>query len=152
MRIVNKVLDILNGMLPPENPEQGVEYINTVIYDSGFSANLRIDRKNGPYAIFYLLSNWEIDLSNTTSVKEEADIQVFFCDKANLDAKGEDKDIIIARMETLARTFIGEILSDRTIEITDNKVKMFSSYGNFDKFVVGVSVNFKLKARQAECL
>lgn len=152
MRIVDKVLDILNGMLPPENPVEGKEYVKTVIYDSGFSSNLRIDRKTAPYAIFYLLSNWNIDITNTTSMKEEADIQVFFCDKADLDAKGEDKDIIITRMELLAREFIREVLNDRSLEIVEDKIRLQSSYGSFDKFVVGVSANFKVQMRKPECL
>lgn len=142
MVLVQKVLDILNS----------IEDIQTVIYDSGFSANVRIDRKPMPMALFYLLNDWSIDLSKSTAIKEAANIQIFFADKADLDAKGEDKDIIVMRMELIAREFIRRILEDRSIVVVDDKIKLQSSYGKFDKFVVGVSVSFKIEERQSSCL
>ena len=152
MVLVQKILDILNSMLTPETPEQGVEYLNTVIYDSGFSASVRVDRKPAPYAIFYLLSDWNIDLSKGTAVKEIANIQIFFADTANFDAKGEDKDVIVNRMEGLARDFIRRLLEDRSIKILDDTIKVQSTYGKFDKFLVGTTLNIKIEERQAQCL
>ena len=152
MVLVNKILSILNSMLTPENPIEGVEYLNTVIYDSGFSANVRIDRKPMPMALFYLLNDWSIDLSKSTAIKEAANIQIFFADIANFDAKGEDKDLIVSRMELIAREFIRKVLADRSIVIVDDKITLQSSYGKFDKFVVGVSVSFKIEERQSSCL
>lgn len=152
MTLVNKILDILNSMLTPETPVQGVEYLNTVIYDSGFSANVRVDRKPSPYAIFYLLSDWNIDLSKGSAVKEIANIQIFFADRANFDAKGEEKDLIVMRMELLAREFIRKVLEDRSIQIVDDQIRLQSSYGKFDAFLVGVTLNMKIEERQASCL
>lgn len=152
MVLVNKILSILNSMLTPENPIEGVEYLNTVMYDSGFSANVRIDRKPMPMALFYLLNDWSIDLSKSTAIKEAANIQIFFADTANFDAKGEDKDLIVSRMELIAREFIRKVLADRSIVVVDDKIKLQSSYGKFDKFVVGVSVSFKIEERQSSCL
>lgn len=142
MVLVQKVLDILNS----------IEDIETVIYDSGFSANVRVDRKPAPYAIFYLLSDWNIDLSKGTAVKEIANIQIFFADTANFDAKGEDKDVIVNRMEGLARDFIRRLLEDRSIKILDDTIKVQSTYGKFDKFLVGTTLNIKIEERKAQCL
>ena len=111
MVLVQKVLDILNS----------IEDIQTVIYDSGFSANVRIDRKPMPMALFYLLNDWSIDLSKSTAIKEAANIQIFFADTANFDAKGEDKDLIVMRMELIAREFIRRILEDRSIVVVNRK-------------------------------
>ena len=152
MVLVNKILSILNSMLPPENPAEGVEYLQTVMYDSGFSANVRIDRKPCPLALFYLLNDWNIDLSKTNAVKEQANIQIFFADVASFDAKGEDKDLIVSRMEAQAREFIRKVLADRSIVIVDDKIRIQSCYGKFDKFVVGVTVEMKIEERQPSCL
>lgn len=152
MVLVSKVLTILNSMLTPESPIEGQEYLNTVMYDSGFSANVRIDRKPMPMALLYLLNDWTIDLTKATAVKEQANLQIFFADVANFDSKGEDKDIIVSRMETLAKEFIRKVLEDRSIVIVDDKIKIQSSYGKFDKFVVGVTVNLKIEERQPSCL
>lgn len=152
MNLVTKVLNILNTMLPPENPEEGVTYLQTILYDSGFSANVRIDRKPMPMALVYLLTDWNIDLSHGIAVKEQANIQVFFADVANFDAKGEDKDIIVNRMIALAREFLSKVLADKSIKLTDDVIRIQSSYGKFDKFVVGVTLNLKIEERQASCL
>ncbi len=151
MVLATKILTILNSMLPPENPEQGVEYLQSVLYDSAFSANVRIDRKPLPAALFYLLSDWNLDTTLTT-VKESANIQVFFFDTCPFDAKGEDKDSIIKRMETLAKEFIANVMADKSIVIKTDKIKIQSSYGKFDKFVCGVAVSFEIEEKQASCL
>lgn len=151
MKLINKVLTILESMTPPENPVEGQEYIQTIIYDSGFSANVRIDRKTSPIALVYMLSDWTLN-TNSTSYTEEANIQVFFCDRANFDSIGESKDVIVQRMESIAKQFLSLILSDRTIKLVDDKVKIKSSYGKFDSFVVGVTVNLKIEERQPSCL
>ena len=121
------------------------------MYDSGFSANVRIDRKEGPYALLYLLSDWAIDVSKGTA-KESAEAEVFFFNTAKLDATGEEKDITVNEMETLALEFIGKVMSDRSVSVIDDKIKMRSTYGRFDKFCVGVSVHIKLEERQGTCL
>ena len=142
MILPNKILSILNSL----------DDVKTVIYDSGFSANVRIDRKESPVALFYLLNDWKIDVSKSTAVKEKANIQVFFCDRANFDAKGEDKDIIITRMELIAREFIRRVLEDHSITIVDDNIRLQSSFGKFDSFMVGVSVELKIEERQSTCL
>lgn len=141
MVLVQKILNILNN----------INDLETVMYDSGFSANVRIDRKPLPAALFYLLNDWTLDATMTT-VKESANIQVFFFDTCNFDAKGEEKDVIVQRMEDIAKEFIADVFADKSIVITDDKIRIQSSYGKFDKFCVGVSVQFRIEEKQASCL
>lgn len=141
MNLVDKILDTL----------EGINDINTVIYDNQFSSNLRIDRKPAPYAIMYLLTDWGLDISKGTS-KEGADIQVFFCDTANFDAKGEEKDVIVNSMYSIAKQFIATLLEDNTIRVLDDSVRIRSSYGRYDKFVVGVSVQLRIEEKQGSCI
>lgn len=150
MTLVTKVLDILNGMIPTTPPLTG-PYLKTVFYDSGFSANVRIDRKPVPAALFYLLSDWSLDVS-TSTVKESAEIEVFFFDVCDFNATGEKKDEIIQDMEILAKDFISAILADSTMKLVSDKVRIQSSYGKFDKFCVGVAVNLRIEEKQAHCL
>lgn len=141
MTLVNKIRAILGS----------IDDINTVMYDSGWSANVRIDRNPAPYALLYLLSDWTLDISKGVA-KEGADIQVFFFDKANLDAKGEEKDLIVTQMELIAREFIRRVLADNTILVAEDTIKLRSSWGQFDKFCVGVSVSMKLEDKQGGCI
>lgn len=141
MTLVNKIRAILGS----------IDDINTVMYDSGWSANVRIDRNPAPYALLYLLSDWTLDISKGVA-KEGADIQVFFFDKANLDAKGEEKDLIVTQMELIAREFIRRVLADNSILVAEDTIKLRSSWGQFDKFCVGVSVSMKLEDKQGGCI
>lgn len=151
MQLTTKILSILNSMLPPETPIEGVEYLQTVLYDSAWSTNVRIDRRPTPAALLYLVTDWNLDISHGTS-KEAAELEVFFFDRAKFDAKGEEKDVIVSKMEAFARDFLGRVLSDPTIKVTDDSVRLRSSYGQFDAFVVGVSVHIKLELKQGECI
>lgn len=150
MKLVDKVKTILSDMIPVTPPISG-PYLKFAMYDSGWSANVRIDRNPCPAALLYLLSDWTLDVTSQT-VKEACNIEVFFFDVCQLDAKGEDKDTIIKNMEILAKDFISRVLSDKSIKLVDDKVRIQSTYGKFDKFCVGVSVNLKIEERQASCL
>lgn len=141
MTLVNKIRDILAQM-----PD-----IQTVIYDNQWSSNLRVDRSPAPYAILYLLSDWTIDISSGVA-KEGAQLQVFFADRAKFDCKGEEKDLIVTQMELIAREFIRRVLADNTIRVIDDTIKLRSSYGSFDAFIVGVSVTMNIEDKQGNCI
>lgn len=141
MILVNKIRDILAQM-----PD-----IQTLIYDSAWSSNIRVDRSPAPYAILYLLSDWTVDISSGVA-KEGAQLQVFFADRAKFDCKGEEKDLIVTQMELIAREFIRRVLADNTIRVIDDTIKLRSSYGSFDAFVVGVSVTLNIELRQGSCI
>lgn len=141
MQLVNKIRGILSQMTG----------IQTVIYDNQFSSNLRVDRSPAPYAILYLLSDWTVDISSGVA-KEGAQVQVFFADRAKFDCRGEEKDLIVTQMELIAREFIRRVLADNTIRVIDNTIKLRSSYGSFDAFIVGVSVTLNIELRQGGCI
>ena len=141
MILVDKILAVLNDMTS----------VNTVMYDSGFSANVRIDRKESPYALLYLLSEWTVDISRGTA-KEAAELEVFFFDKADFDATGEEKDLVVSSMNEIALEFIATVMADKSINVLDDTVKLRSSYGKFDKFCVGVSVHMNIEVKQGQCM
>lgn len=139
--LTNKVLAILND----------IAGIQTVIYDNGHSANVRIDRNSTPAALLYTLPDWKLDISKGTA-REKADIQVFFFDRVNFDCKAEDKLQIFENMNSLARDFIRELLADSEIRVLDDEVNIKAVYGEFDAFVCGCVVNITIEEKQGECL
>lgn len=139
--LTNKVLAILNDIADLE----------TVIYDNSYSANVRIDRKPTPAALLYTLPDWTLDIGHGNS-KERSEIQVFFFNRANFDCKAEDKLDIIEDMNLLAREFVYTLLNDNTVRVVDDEVKMTSSFGEFDAFVIGVVVKLTLEERQPSCI
>lgn len=141
MIITDKILSILRSM----------ESLKTVIYDSGFSSNVRIDRQEDPIGLLYLLTDWNLDISSGIK-KEIAEIEVFFCKRAKFDVKGEEKDVIVTEMAEIAEDFIARVLADTTLKVEDNSITMRSSYGKFDAFVVGVSVRIRIGEKQGSCL
>lgn len=140
MKLVEKVLEILNS----------VSDIKTVIYDSGFSTNVRIDREPVPAALLYLLDEFDVDISKGQK-KESANMQVFIFNICPLDAKGEEKDEILDGIEPLVFEVIRRLSEDKDISI-DSNIRIKSTYGRFDKFVIGYSVELKIESRQGECL
>lgn len=141
MDIKDKIITILNS----------ISDIKTIIYDSGFSANVRIDRKETPAALLYLIKDWQLDISNGLQ-KEIANIQVFFFDRAKFDTKGEEKDVIVDSMSLIAKEFLSKLLADKTIEVEGDTIQMRSVFGQFDAFCVGVNVELRIKEKQGQCL
>lgn len=139
--LISKVLDILNGMTG----------IQTVMFDSGNSANVRIDRKPTPAALLYTLPDWTLDISRGTA-KEKADIQVFFFERVDFDSKAESKLETFENTNILAREFIRELLSDGEIMVLDEEVKITAAYGKFDSFVAGCTVNITIEEKKPACL
>lgn len=141
MIITDKILSILRSM----------ESLKTVIYDSGFSSNVRIDRQEDPIGLLYLLTDWNLDISSGIK-KEVAEIEVFFCKRSKLDIKGEDKDVAVTEMAAIAEDFISRVLADTTLKVEDDSITMRSSYGRFDAFCVGVSVKIRIGEKQGQCI
>jgi len=139
MVLVNKILNILNSM----------EDVATVMYETGYSANLRIDRKPSPYAILYLVQGADLDLSN--NLKESCEVEVYFCKENKLDADGLTTQAVIDDMMVLAKQFISIINTDKSVRIDDN-IHIQNAYGRFDKHTAGVSVQFTISDRQAHCI
>lgn len=140
MNIVNRVRNIL----------ERIEGVKSVIYDSYPSANLRLDAPKLPAAVLYLLQGYDIDANRLTK-RETAEMQVFFCKKTKLDAKGEEKDATLQEIEPLVMDFIAELNNSPELDI-NGSVRVETAYGNYDVFVCGLVVRVKLTERQAVCI
>ena len=141
MEIVNKVKNILNSMTG----------LKTVLYQSGFSANVTLDRKETPAAVLYLLTDFDIDIQHGTS-KESAELEIFFCDRTRFDITGDQKDAIINNCTDLAKEFISKLLAEKTLYINQDSIHCKCSYGKFDTFVAGVSIELRIEEKQGSCL
>lgn len=143
---MNKIVDIVLTTL------NNLNNVGTVIYDSGFSTNLRIDRAEPPYVLLYLINEWRMDLQKAPSIKEGADLQVFFFKPVDYNAKGEEKDIVVREMYSIAEEFVSKILQVKELNLVNDELVVNSSYGKFDKFCAGVVVNLTLKEIQGHCI
>jgi len=141
MEIVDKVKTILNS----------ITGLKTVLYQSGFSANVSMDRKDTPAAILYLLTDFDVDIQHGTS-KESAELEVFFCERTKFDITGDQKDTIINNCTALAKEFISKLLVEKTLYINQDTIHCKCTYGKFDCMVAGVSVELKIEERQGSCL
>jgi len=141
MIITDKILSILRSM----------ESLKTVLYQSGFSANVSMDRKDTPAAILYLLTDFDVDIQHGTS-KESAELEVFFCERTKFDITGDQKDTIINNCTALAKEFISKLLAEKTLYINQDTIHCKCTYGKFDCMVAGVSVELKIEERQGSCL
>lgn len=139
--LISKILDILNDMTG----------IQTVMFDNGSSSNVRIDRKPTPAALLYTLPDWTLDISHGTA-KERADIQVFFFERVDFDSKAESKLETFENTNSLAREFVNILLSDSTVKVLDDTIKITASYGSFDSFVAGCVVNITIEEKQGSCI
>lgn len=141
MEIVNKVKNILDSMTG----------LKTVLYQSGFSANVTLDRKETPAALLYLLTDFDVDIQHGTS-KESADLEIFFCERTKFDITGDQKDTIITNCTNLAKEFISKLLAEKSLYVNQDSIHCKCTYGRFDCMVAGVSIELKLEERQGSCL
>lgn len=139
--LVNKVLEILGNM-------SDIDY---VMFDNNMGANVRIDRKNGVGALLYTMPDWTLDISKGQK-KENLEIEVFIFKPIAFDCKGEDKIDTIEEMSIISYDFISELLNDGDIRVLDDSINVKSCYGQFDKFVAGVSVQIRIEEKQGSCL
>lgn len=139
MQLINRVLDILNSLSDVE----------TVLYESPYFSNIKIDRLPAPYAICYLAQ--ELTLDTRFYLKEGVNLEVFFCSPVKLDADGPTHQAIVDDMTDIAKQFI-YLLRQQSDIVIDDVITLRTGYGRFDKNVTGVSLELKLTERQAKCL
>ena len=141
MLLINKILNIL----------QSVDGIETVIHDTSFSANVRLDRENTPAAILYMLNEFSVDTTKGIR-RESVDVEIFFCDRVDLAAKGE---VVQQKLDTLlpyVNQFIASVLNERTLIVENETVNVKCAIGRFDCNVCGWSLELKLTERQGTCI
>ncbi len=141
MEIIDKVKNILDSMTG----------LKTVLYQSGFSANVTLDRKETPAAVLYLLTDFDVDIHHGTS-KESADLEILFCERTKFDITGDQKDTIITNCTALAKEFISKLLQDKSLYINQDSIHCKCAYGRFDCMVAGVSIELKIEEKQGQCL
>lgn len=144
MTTTDKILDILESMTTGSDA-----MLRTVLYESGFGANVRLDRLPDPAAILYMMQSWTLD-TDTMFKHPEVDVEIFFCKRCDLAAKGEKIKETMDEIEPIVDEFISLLLSDKTVAVTE--IKAQTAYGRFDCNVCGYSLQFKVKDRQGRCL
>ena len=122
--------------------------IGTVLYESPYSANLRIDRLPSPYAILYLVQSMDVDVRGSRYFKT-LDIELFICKPTDLSAKGEDVQAACDDLMPIVETFISNLYDSRLFDF--DSVKIRQAVGKFDKNVSGLSLELTLKERQPTC-
>ncbi len=141
MQIIDKILNILHSI-------SGIE---TVMHDTSFSANVRLDRQNTPAAILYMLNEFSVDITKGIR-RESADIEIFFCDRVDLAAKGE---VVQQKLDTLlpyVNQFIASVLNEKTLMVENETVNVKCAIGRFDCNVCGWSLEMKIAERQGGCI
>ena len=141
MQLTNKILNILNS----------ITGIKTVLYESGYGTNLRLDRRETPAAILYMLQEYTIDLAKGIK-REIVDVEVFICDRCDLAAKGE---VVQQKLDTLlpyVNQFVALLTSEKTLLLDGDSINVQMAYGKFDTNVCGYSLQFKASERQGGCI
>lgn len=140
MQIIDKILNILHSI-------SGIE---TVIHDTSFSVNVRLDRQSTPASILYMLNEFSVDTTKGIR-RESAEIEIFFCDRVDLAAKGE---VVQQKLDTLlpyVNQFIASVLNEKTLIVESETVNVKCAIGRFDCNVCGWSLEMKIAERQATC-
>lgn len=142
--ITDKILEILDNMTTGTDAP-----LKTVLYESGFGANVRLDRLPDPAAVLYMLQSWTLDTDKM--LKHPAvDVEIFFCKRCDLAAKGEKIKEVMDSVEPVVDEFISFLLADRSVVV--NEIKATTAYGRFDCNVCGYSLQFTVKDRRGACL
>ena len=144
MQITDKILEILNTLASGSDP-----MLQTVIHANAFDSNVRLDRKATPAAILYMLNGWTMDVS-TAFKRKSVDVEIFFCDRYDLNAKGEVIQQVLDSIEPICDEFISLVLDEHGWIVSD--VKAVTAYGKFDTNVCGYSIQMRLTDKQGVCL
>lgn len=130
---IQSFLDFLTGLDKGE-----------VIYGSPFDANLRVDRKQGPFIIVYMVQNTELDLKMGRYIPTYS-FKIFFADRCALNAKGEVIQTTVDAMMTLAIEVLAAIKGKYNAK--QSTFDLQTSWGKFDANLAGVTVDFDIKDR-----
>lgn len=122
--------------------------IGTVLYESPYSANLKIDRLKSPYAIMYLVQSADIDIQGFRYFKT-LDLEIFFCKPSDLSADGMKTQAVCDEMEPIVEDFITNLVNTRLFEFEN--VKLRTAVGKFDKHVTGLALELTIKEKQPYC-
>lgn len=122
--------------------------IGTVLYESPYSANLKLDRKTAPYAIVYLVQSMDLDVRGSRYFKT-LDLEVFFCKPTDLSADGAAVQAACDEMMPSVEDFIHRLRNTNLFEFENCKIRQ--AVGRFDKNVTGLALELTLKDRKPYC-
>ena len=123
-------------------------HIATVLYESPYSANLKIDRKPSPYAIVYLVQSMDIDVRGSRYFRT-LDLEVFFCKPTDLSADGATIQAVCDQMMPMVEDFLHRLQDTRLFEF--DSVKCRQAVGRFDKNVSGLVLELTISERKPVC-
>ena len=129
--MIQEFLNFLNGLNKGE-----------IIYGSPFDANLRVDRKQGPFIIVYMVQNTELDLRMGRYIPTYS-FKIFFADRCPLNAKGEVIQETVDAMMNLAIEVLSSIKNHYNAK--QSTFNLQTSWGKFDANLAGVTVDFDIK-------
>lgn len=122
--------------------------IKTVLYESPYSANLKIDRRPSPYAIVYLVQSMDVDVRGNRFFRSLS-VEVFFCEPTDLSADGYRVQSVCDNMVLRAEDFLHRLKDTRLFEFEN--VTFRQAVGRFDKNVSGIVCELELKEKQPVC-
>lgn len=138
MNTIDNILEILRAD----------ERIGTVLYESPYSANLKIDRRVAPYAIVYFVQSAEIDVVGARYFRT-LDLEIFFCSPTDLSADGAKVQAVCDEMFPIMETFIQRLKDTRMFYFDSCKYRQAT--GRFDKNVSGLALELTLKDKLPVC-
>ena len=141
MQITDKILNILHS----------INGIKTVIHDTPFSTNVRLDRRETIAAILFMLQEFSIDVKSGTR-KDSVSLEVFICDRCDLSAKGEIIEGVLDGIRPVVNEFLMLVLNEKSWVVGGDAINVKMSYGKFDCNVVGYSIELNLTERQGHCI
>lgn len=116
----------------------------TVVFGSLHDVNIKLDRKQGPFLITYMVQNVDLDLRMNRYIPTY-NFKMFICDRVPLNAKGEVVQETIDDMMALAIDILSAIKN--TFNVLESNFRLSTSWGKFDCNVSGVSLEFSIKDR-----
>ena len=141
MQITDKILNILRS----------INGIKTVIHDTPFSTNVRLDRRETIAAILFMVQEFSIDIKSGMR-KDSVSLEVFICDRCDLAAKGEIIEGVLDGIRPVVNEFLSLVLNEKSWVVDGDEIKVRLSYGKFDCNVVGYSIELNLTEKQGHCI
>lgn len=128
---IQSFLDFLTGL------DKGVP-----VYGTPFDVNIKLDRKQGPFLITYMVQNVDLDLRMGRYIPTY-NFKMFICDRVSLNAKGEVVQEIIDNMMALTIEVLTAIKNH--YNVLESNFRLSTSWGKYDCNVAGVSLEFSIK-------
>lgn len=146
-----KIVDVLRGILIEMTDDEECELASWQ-YNDMATSNVKLDNKKpSPTAVFYQVTDFEYDL-RTGIRREKANILVAFLQKENkLDADGLEQDQIIKEMSDIAFEFMSKVMSEGSLRILNDKIKLKSTFLRSDSNRTGVVLELELEEKSGTC-